>query len=184
MVDTKKTENVSTNGNVVPANIAALAVGGKLPDFDKWEEETVGFAPYWNPEEGKWFYARIVERDDRDPEFVRYLFQAGMPTPCARGAEDSETFEPVMINTGEYFTISVYFSLQGLFDLYLETGHRPYIKVISVKKVPTKKTGRNVWLWKVLSDPKDKRIMNQKRLELKAAQNDAQEPKLTSGAPF
>lgn len=125
-----------------------------LPDFAKWEEEQVGFAPYWNPEKDKWFYARIIEKDERDSEFVRYLMQAGVDTPCKRGPADGA--EDITVKKGEYFTISVYFSLQDLFDLYLETGIRPFMKVTAKDTVKTSTAGRTCWLWSLLVSPETK----------------------------
>lgn len=128
----------------------------ELPDFATWEEEQVGFAPYWNPEKDKWFYARIIEKDERDPEFVRYLMQAGVDTPCKRGP--AEGAEDVMVKKGEYFTISVYFSLQDLFDLYLETGIRPFMKVVAKDTTKTSTAGRTCWLWTLLVSPETKKL--------------------------
>lgn len=145
----------------------------EVPNFEGWVDEQVGFAPYWNPEEGKWLYARVIARDERDPSFVRYLMQAGMDTECHRGAEG----EAVKVKRGEHFTISVYFSLRDLFDLYLETGIRPFIKVLAVKEVPTKTTGRNVWTWKVQVSPDDKKMIDAKKKEILLMQqrSDAEE---------
>jgi hypothetical protein len=135
-----------------------------VPDFSKWEEEQVGFAPYWNPEPLKWFLGRVVARDERDPDFVRYLMRAELDTPCKRGPVNDA--EDVMIRKGEFFSISVYHSLEGLFNTYLEIGVTPAMKVTAVKEVPTKKSGQTCWTWKVQISPEDKKLLNKKRADL------------------
>lgn len=136
---------------------------GQVPNFDNWQEEQVGFAPYWNPEEEKWFYAQIIEKDERDPNFVRYLMRAGMDTPCKRGSDANQ--EDVLVKAGEYFTISVYYSLQGAFDFYLETGIRPFMKVIALKEVKTKTSGQTCWTWKLLVSPESKKQLEAARVK-------------------
>ena len=139
---------------------------GVLPNFENWEEEQVGFAPYWGPAEMKWFYGQVVDKDERDPEFVRYLIRAGVDTQCQRGpVEDAEE---VLVKAGEYFTISVYYSLQGAFDFYLETGIKPWMKVTAIKTTETSKSGRTVWHWKLVVSPEDKKRLNAARAQHKA----------------
>lgn len=154
-----------------------------IPDFSKWEEEQVGFAPYWNPETDKWFLGQVVSRDERDPEFVRYLVKAALDTPCKRGPVDGA--EEVLVKSGEYFSISVYYSLQGLFDAYLEMGIvPPVMKVIAVKEVKTKKAGQTCWTWKVLISPDDKKRINTKRTELALEMKKEREKLLAEGNPL
>jgi hypothetical protein len=145
-----------------------------LPDFSKWEEEQVGFAPYWNPEPLKWFLGRVVARDERDPDFVRYLMKAEIDTPCKRGPVTDA--EDVMIRKGEFFSISVYHSLEGLFNAYLEMGFTPAMKVTAVKEVPTKKSGQT---WKVQVSPDDKKLLTKKRTELQLEAKKNQERQLS-----
>jgi len=115
-----------------------------LPDFDKWTDEQIGFAPYWKPAEGKWFFGMPVTIDMRDPKFVRYQFIAGADTPCQRGPsdEDDERSEAVIVKKGETFSLSVYYSLRDAFDQYLqygaETGKPVLVRVDALRTVPTK----------------------------------------------
>lgn len=130
-----------------------------IPTFDtsKWTEEQVGFAPYWSPVKGASFIARVMQKDI-DPEakqFTRYLMQAGEDLACKRGPADGA--EDVTVKKGEYFTISVYFSLQGLFDFYLESGHKPWMKVNALEERKTSTPGQTVWTWKLLVSPEDKK---------------------------
>jgi len=144
-----------------PKNNTAM----QIPNFENWEEEQVGFAPYWNPEENKWFYAQVVDKDERDPQFVRYLMRAGMDTPCKRGPVDSQ--DDITVKTGEYFSVSVYFSLQGAFDFYLESGIKPYMKVLAINEVKTSTPGRTCWTWKLLVSPDDKKKIQGAREKLR-----------------
>ena len=164
-----KSENATSNASAEPADVSGV------PNFDKWVEEQVGFAPYWNPEPEKWFFARVVARDERDPEFVRYLMQAGMPLNCKRGPADDA--EDVAVKPGEHFSFSVYHSLRDTFDFYLETGLSPFLRVQSIKEVKTKTTGQTCWTWKVLVSPQDKKILEKKREEMRqlATRSDAEE---------
>jgi len=142
-----------------------------VPTFDttKWTEEQVGFAPYWEPEAGSSVICRVVQKEV-DPEertFARYLLQAGEDIKCYRGPADEQ--EPVEVKKGEFFTISVFYSLQGLFDFYLENkvgfgGSCPWMKVLSVEKRKTSKPGQTVWVWKLFVDPKDRKQADQLRV--------------------
>lgn len=159
----KTTQTASTANPSVDPNAG-------LPDFSTWSEEATGFAPYWNPEENAWFFARIIDKDERDPSFVRFLMQAGHDIPCKRGP--AEEAEDVMVNKGEFFTISVYYSLQDLFDFYLElartgalTPTQQFMRIMAIDKSKTK-AGQKVWNWKVLVDPQTKLIANQARAKL------------------
>jgi len=162
-------------------NELGLEVGvDGLPDFSKWEEEQVGFAPYWSPAEEKWFLAQVFARDDRDPDFIRYLMRAGMLIPCKRGA--GEDAEDIAVKPGGFFTISVYTSLRDTFDFYLESGIRPFVRIEAIKEVPTKKTGQTCWTWNVKVSPTDKKKLEFARkekatllLKEKSMENDAQD---------
>lgn len=120
-------------------------------------EEQVGFAPYWSPEAGAKFVARVIAKEEaqKDTDFTRYLLQAGEDIACQRGGGDNA--EDVMVKKGEFFTISVYFSLQGLFDFYLENKFNPWMQVTCIDERPTKKPGQTVWTWKVNCTKDDKK---------------------------
>jgi hypothetical protein len=132
-----------------------------MPDFDKWSEEQIGFAPYWKPQEGKWFFGAPIAIDMRDPKFVRYQFIAGADTPCQRGPseEDDERSEQVMVKKGETFSLSVYYSLRDVFDEYLrygaETGKPVLVRVDALKTVPTKNQPK-CWQFKARISPEQK----------------------------
>jgi len=163
--DTKAAEKNASPG--------ILLEGQEVPDFATWEELQVGFAPYWNPSPGAWFYGQIVEKDERDSDFVRYLVRAGTATACKRGPNDAA--EEVTVKPGEYFSVSVYYSLRDTFDIFLESGFRPFIRVLAVKEVKTKTVGQTCWTWKVNIAPQDKKLFETAKMNLLAQKNDAQE---------
>ncbi len=129
-----------------------------LPDFDKWTDEQIGFAPYWQPGIGKWFFGMPVAIDMRDPKFIRYQFIAGADTPCKRGPsdEENERSESVVVKKGETFSLSVYYSLRDIFDQYLqygaETGKPVLVRVDALKTVPTKNQPK-CWQFRARLDP-------------------------------
>lgn len=150
----------------------------ELPNFDEWEKEQVGFAPYWSPDTDKWFYGSVQARDERDPEFVRYLCKALMPMTVQRGpAEDAEKID---IKPGEYFSISVYYSLAEPFDFILEhfvlKGIEVPMRIKALKSVKTKKVGQTCWTWEMLLPKEMKKALAEKRNELMLARRaDAEE---------
>lgn len=133
-------------------------------------EEQVGFAPYWAPVAGASFIGRVIAKEEaaKETDFTRYLLQAGEDVECARGAADEA--EKVTVKKGEFFTISVYFSLQGLFDFYLENKFSPWMRVMAVDERPTKKAGQTVWTWKLQVAKADKAKADQLRAQNAAAQ--------------
>lgn len=161
----------------------------ELPDFSKWTPLQIGFAPYWHPEPGKRFFGEIVQRDDRDPEFVRYLVKTHKTEECRRGPNNDDTAkgavgEKVIVNKGDTFSISVYYSLADEFDFHLffaeKTGRHVPILVEALKTVKTK-GGQDVWQWRVLVSPEDKQALDGRRDEyrrFKTGEGDGGRPEL------
>lgn len=154
--------------NVKAADVKNTAPKFEIPDFSKWEKEQVGFAPYWQPEPGQSIYGAPVQRDERDPDFVRYLVRAYMPIKCCRGPEDAR--EEVTVQPGELFTVSVYSSLAEPFNFLLENfvaaGKEIPMYLKAEKQVKTKKAGQTCWTWDMRFAPEVKKLVHAKRFEL------------------
>lgn len=108
------------------------------------EAEITGFPPYWTPREGSTFFGTVLNEDNRDPAFIRYIVKASADTMCALGpAEDAE---PVMVKKGDFFTVSFYSGL-ALKDFL---GYEVWVKAHS--KVKTSTIGQSVWRWRWNAD--------------------------------
>lgn len=122
-----------------------------LPDFSGWEERQVGFAPYWEPEAGQKFFGQVIDFDDRDEKFHRYLCVAGGPLDCFTGSEEQGTKTAKRVNKGDTFTISVYAQLKEEFELYLSAPFPVPVLVEAKEKI---KGGKgHVWLYTVKVAP-------------------------------
>lgn len=157
-----------------------------LPDFSTWTPHQIGFAPYWRPQNpNDWCYMKIVAKDVRNPEFIRFLCTALKHTKCRRGpgnnnADEGPVGEEVEVKPGDSFSISVYYSLAEEFDFfnYLRMIHGLDVpmKLTAVKKTATKHVdGRKVWNWELLSDPVKRPAIEEHRdefLKLQASNNE------------
>jgi len=167
----------------VEVKLDALGMPTEIPDFSQWTEEETGFPPFWKAKPGAWFFGRVVRKEDAtDRTFARYMIQAGMDTDTRRGGSDEEwdddlsdeeneqrdTSEKIVTKKGRFFSISVFSSLEPLFDFYLEAGN-PWIRVTATKKIKTKhKEGRKVWNWSVQTSPKDRQRLDTMRAQFEA----------------
>ena len=168
----RETQSVSGSdvGSVdeVMGNPTAPA-GVKMPDFSKWTSEQVGFAPYWTPAPGRWFLGILTDVDRRDPDFIRYQFQALLDTPCQRGPGDvdSERHEKVMVASGEHFSTSVYSGLKVLFDEYEGLSFPVPVRVQATVKSKTSKN-QDFWNFKVDVHEDTKKLLIVHRQKVKA----------------
>jgi hypothetical protein len=146
---------------------------GNVPgmSFDDWEDEQIGFAPYWKPEAGKSFAGIPESIDIRDPEFLRIVFKALTDTECARGPVDGA--EKVLVKAGELFTVSMYHSMQEPIEFilanFISKGIPFPVRFHAIKEVPTKKAGQTCWTWRMQLPPAGKKLMAAKREEAAAA---------------
>jgi len=150
-----KTVAASSAGTIVKSG--AILSGADLPNFAEWDEVQIGFAPYFHPEKGSTVVGFLVGKDARDPKFVRYQMKALVDTMCRRGpanedAEEGAVGEDVLVKKGDFFSMSVYYSLADQFDCLIwasaKTGQEFPIKVEAVNKTKTK-NDRTVWNFKM-----------------------------------
>lgn len=129
-----------------------------LPDFSSFVKEQISFPPYWNPEEGKKIYFVPMQLDDKDKEFQRYVCKALMPIQCAQGpAEDQEM---VMVQPGEYFTLSTYTAL----PLEMYFGFPVLVTTKTKRKIQGGK--KELWQFELAVDPTVKKQLESKRVEM------------------
>lgn len=145
-------------------------------DFDKllnditagWEKEQIGFPPYWNPAEGKKFLGRVILKDEREPNFVRYVIEATLaPIKCQQGPADDA--EEVIVKPGEYFTCSAY----GALPLENFFGHQVLVTTEKKRKIPNGEDGqpRTLWVFNVkVDEPTKKALLKQRESERLALQ--------------
>jgi hypothetical protein len=150
-------------------NTAPVDDQSAFPSGEGFEDEQTGFPPYWNPSEGRKFYGRIMARDERDPEFVRYVVQASCKHVCRTGPADDAT--DCEVQTGENFTVSEYASLPLADYFGLE------VLVTALKKRPIKGGKQDVWIFKLQVAPQTKALLMQRRAaQIQAKQNSASLP--------
>lgn len=153
-------------------NNAALAAY-EVTDFDKaileaiadWEEEQVGFPPYWKPEEvGRLIMGKVLMKDE-DGMFPRYVLQAILPVKCQKGSAQSNTVQEVVVQPGQFFTMSVYAGLP--LDRFFDVG--VVIRVTGERMLPATEESdgkpRDLWEWTVLVHPNDKAKLDARRVE-------------------
>ena len=131
-------------------------------DTTGWVEQQLGFAPYFNPTPGAKFVATPIEIDDKDPDFVRYVFIAEHAMECQQGPK--EDAEPVLVEAGGQFTMAAYASLSMVFEDYL--GLKCRVTVKDKIKIADNKT-----LWRftlAVSQEDNARLMAQKQANSKA----------------
>lgn len=147
---------------VTDPNAAAMITNPEaMPEFKDFVEEQIELPPYWNPEEGKWWYGMPITVDDADPEFVRYVVQAEKDIVCMRGKKNEQ--EEVLVKAGEFFTLSAYAGL----PLHRYIGTRVLIRVKGTRDV-----GRpqEMWTFSLHVDPKDKaKLMEARRADAQDA---------------
>lgn len=139
-----------------------------LKAIEGWEEDSVGFAPYYKVEGvGSCFFGKICTVDARDPEFIRYIVQCEVaPIKCQRGPVDGA--EEVMVQPGEFFTVSAYAGLpaERYFDMSV------FCKVKEVRKLPpnvgtggNRKVASDFFVWGVQLSADNRKLVNGRRTE-------------------
>ena len=130
------------------------------PEVAGFVEEQISFPPYWNPDMGKVFYGMVVNLDDTDPTFVRYVVEAFMPTLCERG--DKHNKEEVLVQKGEFFTLSAYAGLP--LDRYI--GFAVFVQVKGQRDVGQPQP---MWEFTLKISPEDRKVFVEERKQRIAA---------------
>jgi len=136
-----------------------------LESVTGWSREQVGFPPYWAPlREDALFFGRIVALDTRQEDFHRYVVQATkFPMFCRLGPSDDA--EKIMVPQGDFFTVSSYagLPLSDFFDIEV------CVRATKKRKLPGNEASdgvkRDMWMWAVLVEPKDKAVIQARRIE-------------------
>lgn len=160
-------------------------------DESKFVTQQIGFAPYWTPYVvcsecgdrlaekqpscpkhptapllGSKAIGVLLNRDPRDPNFVRWVFQAKTRLICHRGPQEDD--ETVIVQPGEFFSMSEYAGLRDALPLYL--GCTVLIKVLHKRELPPSPTSggkpRTFWEFSLGVDETVAKLMNDRRLAL------------------
>lgn len=146
-------KNDKKNGEVIDPN-----QGLDMTELGELEgslvNDQIGFPPYWNPAVGKKFAGKVLMRDERDPDFVRYVIEAGVRHQCQEGPSDEA--RPVIVDKGMTFNVSDYAGLP--LDDYF--GHT--VVVTAIRKVPID-GGKEVWKFELKTTPEGREQAKQLR---------------------
>jgi hypothetical protein len=124
-----------------------------------FEQQQTGFPPYWGPEHGKTFRGVVIERDDRDPEFMRFLLKATAPVACAQGPAEDQT--EVQVKAGEFFTCSAYAALP--LDRYV--GCEVFVQAKQKRDI---KGGKEVWDFALFCSAETARLVADRQAKMLA----------------
>jgi hypothetical protein len=146
----KKNSKVATD----PEVLAKMQNLEAAPEFADYEEEKLDLPPYWVTDVGKSFAARVLDLDDRDPDFPRYVLEAMAPIECQSGPRDEA--EDVRVEIGDYFTCSTYAGLP--LERYI--GCRVLVKCVDTRKTSQPKP---MFVFKMTMHPEDKKMVLDER---------------------
>ncbi len=140
----KKNKAVDDETLHADANGAPVEFADESFDEAGFEEEQIGFPPYWTPVEGRKLRVKVIALDARDPEFVRWTVQATHNVACQSGPSDEA--EPRLVKSGEFFSMSMYAGL----PLQRYVGEEI---IISCKEERDIGGGKSFWVWSLRCTP-------------------------------
>jgi hypothetical protein len=126
-----------------------------------WEEEVIGFPPYWEAAPGKAFQGIVLGEDLRDPDFPRFLIRATAELDCASGPKEAQ--EHIRVMKGGLFNVGQYASLAPTLRDY--AGLEVYVVATGKRDLDNVKT---LWTFRMLTSPENKKFVDRRRL---SAQN-------------
>jgi hypothetical protein len=147
----------------------------EIDGLDFTNEEQISFAPYWKPIVGATFIARPLSRDERDPEFIRYVLQAYQDMECFSGPTDDAV--PTLVRKGQQFSISQYKALPLDFYMGLPDPIKLTVKATRPSSDPKK---NDMFVWGITTTDRCKKILDQRRDDPTVALP----PGMTRSAPF
>ncbi len=136
-----------------------------LDSVKDWEKEQTGFPPYWKPKaEGDLFFGKPILKDERNPEFERYVVQATkFPVVCQQGPADDADI--IVVRPGDYFTCSVWAALP--LDEFIDI--ECVVMAEKTRKLPgTDESGgvpRKLWTWNVKMTKESRLLVRERRQE-------------------
>ena len=168
MAKPTKNSGVHTDDAVL-AKMENLAAA---PEFADYVEENLSLPPYWVTDIDKQFAARVIDLDNGDPEFPRYVLEALAPVECQSGKRDEA--EDIHVKTGEFFTCSTYAGL----PLFRYIGCRVVVTCTGTRKV---NQPQPMYVFTAIMHPDDKKMVmedrkalaHQKMAAFRSAQKDA-----------
>jgi hypothetical protein len=153
MAKGNRNSGVSTDEDTM-AKLSNLAAA---PEFQGWEDENLSLPPYWVTAEGKQFAARVIDLDNQDPDFPRYVLEALAPVECQSGKRDEA--EDVHVKIGEFFTCSMYAGL----PLFRYIGCRVLVECTGTRKV---NQPQPMYVFRMVMHPDDKKMVAEDRKAL------------------
>lgn len=137
---------------------AAPVQNQEIDGLEFSNEEQISFAPYWKPIVGASFVAKPIARDERDPEFIRFVMQAYQDMDCFSGpVEDAAE---VKVEKGKYFSISDYKALP--LDFYMGLPDPIKLTVESTRKSSDPKKN-DMFVWSIKTTDRCKKILDARR---------------------
>lgn len=162
----KETSSTFSEGVQDVTNDPTAFVNAVLDAVKDWEDEHVGFPPYWNPEHvGNAMLGKLILKDTTQEEFTRYVFMATkVAIPCKRGPAASQ--EEVLVQPGEMFTMSSYAALP--IDMFFDLEMAIIVK--GTRQLPgneaSKNRPRDLWEFSVKIPPEAKKALAARRKEV------------------
>ncbi len=155
-------------------NEILLAYNKEILDSVKdWEKEQTGFPPYWKPKmEGDLFFGKPILKDERNPEFERFVVQATkFPIVCQQGPADDADI--IIVRPGDYFTVSVWSALPLEDFIDIETC----VMAEKSRKLPGNDDSggvpRKLWTWNVKVTTEARKLIRERRQETAKALTEA-----------
>ena len=170
MANRKSTPQSDIDNNPVFQELLAETMQSVVPEG--YVEEQISFPPYWKPDLGKGWRGIVIARDQRDPNFHRYIIESSITLDCRKGPVDDG--EIITITPGMNFSIGVYAAL----PLERFEGLEVAVIAMSTRRLPGNEASehkpRDLWEFKTMVSPQVKALLVSRRQEDMAYLKEAQ----------